>query len=213
MRKTGRFLLESPDWEEWDYDGPLRIRTNGLRGIKHAYDRKAGEKSFTDVLTPMHGYLHKSIGRPWNDVFSELTAALGRGTYPIRHVLTSHAMEEVSIHTYCEDGKVYAQRRHRYVPPAPDRHYWKCGIWFVRITGFWYLGSYTKNAAMATIVPHPEPLRQRAQSDWQKEQRDRLWPNVATAGVVWYFVKWRQAGKKEVRRAGVAIAECDATGG
>ncbi len=45
MRKTGRFLLESPDWEEWDYDGPLRIRTRGLRGVKHAYDRRDWETS------------------------------------------------------------------------------------------------------------------------------------------------------------------------
>ena len=97
MRKTGRFRLESADWEEWDYDGPLRIRTQGLRGVKHVYDRRLGEKSFTDVLTPIHGYLHKSIGRRWNDVLSELTVALGRGTHnPIRHVLRSHALEEVS---------------------------------------------------------------------------------------------------------------------
>src|SRR5580704_5470810 len=109
MRKTGRFLVESPDWEEWDYDGPLRVRTRGLHGVKHAYDRKMGEKSFTDVLTPIHGYLRKSIGRRWDDVFSELTAALGRGPWPIRHVLTSHALDEVSIHTYYESGKVYSQ--------------------------------------------------------------------------------------------------------
>ena len=28
-----------------------------------------------------------------------------------------------------------------------------------------------------------------------------IWPNVAVAGVIWYFVKWRQAGKKELKRA------------
>ncbi len=233
MKKTGRFLLESPDWEEWDYDGPLRIRTHGLHGVKHAYDREMGEKSFTDVLTPIHGYLHKSIGRLYDDVFRELTAALGRGTYPIRHVLTSHALEEVSIHTYCENGKVYAQPkqyaygdyfvdpldgtlpkdatspRYRYAPPALDRHYWKCGIWFVRIRGIWYLGSYTKNAALATVVPCPKLPRQRPHSDWQEEQRDRLWPNVAIAGGISYFVKWRQAGKKELHelRRGRAVPQ------
>ena len=90
MRKTGRFRLESPDWEEWDYDGPLRVRTQGLGGIKRAYDPRLAEKSFSDVLTPVRGYLRKAVGRRWNDVFSELTAALGRGTYPIRHVLTVH---------------------------------------------------------------------------------------------------------------------------
>ena len=230
MRKTGRFLLESPDWEEWDYDGPLRIRTYGLRGLKHTYDRDLGEKSFTDVLTPIRGYLRKSIGRPWDDVFSELTAALGRGTYPIRHVLTAHALEEVSTHTYCENGKIYSQPRkydygdyfvdprdgtlrkeavrprYRYAPPPPDRHYWKEGIWFVRIAGTWYLGSYTKNGALATIVPRPEAAGQRLNSDWREEQRERLWPNVANAGVMWYFVKWRQAGRKELKQAGVTVA-------
>jgi hypothetical protein len=205
MRKTGRFLLESPDWKEWDYDGPLRIRTSGLGGVKHSYDRHMGEKSFTDVLTPVHGYLRKSVGRKWDDVFSELTVALGRGTWPIRHVLTSHALAEVSIHTYCENGKVCSQPkkydyddyfvdprdgtlrkslarpRYRYALPALDRHYWKCGIWFVRIDGFWYLGSYTKSAALAM-------------------ERECVWPNIGVVRVTWYFVKWRQAGKKELKQ-------------
>jgi len=208
MRKTGRFRLESPDWEEWGYDGPLRICTRGLRGVKRRYDRKLREKSFTDVLAPVRGYLCKSIGRRWNDVFSELTAALDRGTYPIRHVLTVHMLSEVSIDTYCENGKIYSQPkrydfgdyfvdprdgtlrkeaarpRHRYVPPALDRHYWKDGIWFVRIDGIWYLGSYTKNGALVT-----------------QEERDDGWPNVQARGVIWHFVKWPQAGKKELKRA------------
>ncbi len=227
MRKTGRFRMESPDWEEWDYDGPLKIRTNGLYGVKHAYDRKVGEKEFSDVLQPVHGYLHKSIGRRWDEVFSELTAALGRGTWPIRHVLTSHALREVCTNTYVENWKVYERAydksygdyfvdprdgtlrkeadkpRHRYTPPALDRHHWKEGMWFVRIKGIWYLGAYTKNAALASIAPRPEPEAEKRYSRSRRgsalDELDRFWPNVHVGGTAWYFVKWRQAGKRELK--------------
>lgn len=229
MRKTGRFQMEAPEWENWDYDGPLKVRTNGLYGVKHVYDRKVGEKQFSDVLGPVHGYLHKSIGRPWNDVFSELTTALGRGSHPIRHVLTSHALSEVDTNTYLKDGRVYAQPysrvygdyyvdprdgtlrkekdkpRSRYREPVLDRHYWQKGLWFVRIDRIWYLGSYTKNPALASIAWYQDKENNgttRSSRSDRAELRDGRWPNVGTnwKAPEWYFVKWRQAGKRELKQ-------------
>ncbi len=200
MRKTGRFRLESPDWEEWDYDGPLRIRTQGLGGVKHAYDRQMGEKSFTDVLTPIRGYLHKSIGRPWDDVFSELTAALGRGTWPIRHVLTSHAVGEVSTDTYCENGKIYSQPKQYdygdyFVDPrdgtlrkeATRPRYRYAAPRLTAITGRMEYGlSESMVSGIWVLMRRTARWRPSARL-WLAERRD--------AGAMWYFVKGRLGRK------------------
>lgn len=231
MRKTGSLRLDGADWNDWDYDGPLKIRTNGIYGVKHAFDRKLREKSFTDVLGPVSGYLRKSVGRLWDDVHSEVSAALGGGGHAIRHVLVSHLLREVQTHTYVENGKVYGQPyersygdyfvdprdgtlreenppRYRYVPPVLDRHHWKDGLWFVWIDGVWYLGSYTKNQLLASIPSRPQAKNSRSAFGYRltvsrksdaEETRDRLWPNVSVNGDTWYFVKWKQAGKKELK--------------
>jgi hypothetical protein len=67
----------------------------------------------------------------------------------------------------------------------------------VRINRIWYLGAYTKTAALASIFPRPEPPRG-TRRNYRETERDRLWPNVQDGGT-WYFVKWRQAGKKEIK--------------
>lgn len=76
--------------EDGEYDGPIRIPMSMRSSDK--FSHKLGEKNFTDVLGPVTGYLTKSIGKRWDDVFSELSKALGQGSYPIRHVLYSHIL-------------------------------------------------------------------------------------------------------------------------
>lgn len=125
MRKTGRFRLDSADWQDWDYDGPLLIRTSGRssRGWKHSYDKNLGEKNFTDVLRPVYGYLHKSIGRQWDDVFSEVTRELGRRGHALSHILDQHLLYEVDRNTYYENGKVWSHGR-----PHSSGRYFVCPL-------------------------------------------------------------------------------------
>jgi len=46
------------------------------------YDRK----EFSEYFPPLEGILRKNVGRPWNDVFSEITASLRGGGAVINHV-------------------------------------------------------------------------------------------------------------------------------
>lgn len=48
------------------------------------------DKSFTDVLGPVNGFLRANTGRPWNKVKSELRQKLGGFSWPLQHVLTAH---------------------------------------------------------------------------------------------------------------------------
>jgi hypothetical protein len=93
----------------FEYEGPTRIP-----GSAHAEGFLKGKiynKSFTDVLGPIRGYLRSCVGRPWSKVYSELSEALGQGSWPIRHVLEQHV--DVSAKTYRGvDGHVWELGSH-----------------------------------------------------------------------------------------------------
>lgn len=97
------------DEEGYDYDGMTRLPVSSKQ---EGYHKKLGDKSFSDVLGPLEGYLRNSCGRPWNDVFSEIARTIGRsGSYGINHILTQHL--NVAIHTYRGvDNNVYSCDKH-----------------------------------------------------------------------------------------------------
>jgi hypothetical protein len=231
MRKTGRFDLSAPDWREWEYEGPTRIRTKGIGGVKHACDPHLGEKSFTDVLGPVYRFLRSSVGRRWDDVFSEVAGVLSGRGHAIEHILKSHLLIEVADNTWIENGKVFAGESGRsfgylgkfFVDPRDgtlredkqlrryttawtspyDRVYWKEGLWFVRIEGLWFLGCYTPNAARATdLATGPEPESESrgydAMREFAQRYQDWFWPNVQVDREKRYFVKWKQANRREL---------------
>jgi len=91
--------------EDGEYYGPVKIPMS-KGGKQFAYNRKVGDKDFTDLLGPIEGYLRSKVGQPWSKVYSELSRGLGRSTWPVRHILSQHV--EVAVNTYRgADGKVW----------------------------------------------------------------------------------------------------------
>ena len=75
-----------------------------------------GGKDFTDVLGPLRGYLRKQVGRRWDDVYSEMSAVLDKGTLTGSHIWT-HIKQEIEQRCYLGiSGRVFygATRRHVY---------------------------------------------------------------------------------------------------
>jgi hypothetical protein len=70
-------------------------------------------KEFTDVLGPLYGYLIKQIGRPWNDVYSEVVANLPKGTVTNDHIYT-HLWQFVEKDVQMIDGRPYEKQVNRY---------------------------------------------------------------------------------------------------
>jgi hypothetical protein len=96
------------DADGYDYDGFTRLPVSRKQ---EGYHKKIGDKSFTDVLGPIRNYLRSSIGRRWNDVFSEISRTLGRSTWPVRHVLTQHI--DVAACTFRgRDGEIHAHDKY-----------------------------------------------------------------------------------------------------
>jgi len=67
-------------------------------------------KDFGDKLGALRGNIHKNVGRPWNDVFSEFCKNLDRRSVSGHHIWT-HLKYEVELNTIFLSGKVYTSTK------------------------------------------------------------------------------------------------------
>jgi hypothetical protein len=68
-------------------------------------------KEFTDVLGPIRGFLKNSVGRLWDDVWSEMKQTLGRSSWPVQHILKDHVdVERCTFRS--EAGNVWCHNRY-----------------------------------------------------------------------------------------------------
>ncbi len=91
-RKFGARLPYLPDH---DYDEqPKRV------GISASYrDYGYSEKWFRDLLGPLTRFLQKNVGRPWDEVYSEVCATLDRREITGHHLI-SHLKDEVETNCF-----------------------------------------------------------------------------------------------------------------
>ncbi len=140
-------------------DQPSRVSSSRHR--QYGWDAR----SFTDVLGPLRRFLEKAVGRPWNDVYSEINASLDASTVTGRHIFThvwQFVEKEVTMHKGVAYTTVYgrpirgmyihpktgilcmaryetkAQRRAAYYPPNPDVIAIKGLDFYLRLSGLWY---------------------------------------------------------------------------
>jgi hypothetical protein len=102
-RKFGARLRYIPDH---DYDEqPKRV------GISASYrDYGYSAKWFTDVLGPLKRFLQSSVGRPWNDVYSEMCASLDKRKTTGQHIF-DHVKRMVETNCFMgRDNKVFYRR-------------------------------------------------------------------------------------------------------
>ena len=101
-QKWGKRLRYDPDS---DYDNEIQRAGMSRRGNGHR-SHKINGKELSDVLNPLQGYLRKSVGRPWDEVYSELCKNLDRRSVSGLHVF-QHLWQFVAKNTVmCMDGEV-----------------------------------------------------------------------------------------------------------
>ena len=90
---------------EADYDYPTRAKSCRWNRDLGPHDGK----SLSDFLSPLYGFVQKSVGRYWDDVYSEICQNLDfRSVHGIH--IKSHLDSYVELNTYLgEDGKVHTQ--------------------------------------------------------------------------------------------------------
>lgn len=73
--------------------------------------RNFNYKEFSDLLGPLRAYLRKQVGRPWDKVYSELSARLDKRSLTGIHIW-DHIKTEVEMHAFLgEDGKTLYHRQ------------------------------------------------------------------------------------------------------
>ena len=57
--------------------------------------RQPVRRSFSDKLAPVHRWLDRQIGRPWDDVYADIRARFDARTTAGRHILYCHMLRDV----------------------------------------------------------------------------------------------------------------------
>lgn len=101
----------------WTY-GNFRSRMNrgdlddlpSKQGMRRPYRHNGDDfaRDFTDLINPLYRYLHSCVGRPWNDVWSEICANLRPDSTTQQHI-RDHVTSYVEMHAVYDPvtNKVY----------------------------------------------------------------------------------------------------------
>jgi hypothetical protein len=79
---------------------------------RYGWDRK----SFNENLKPLYGFIHKSVGRKWDDVYSEICSVFDKRSVINQHILThleQYVEQQINVG---EDGKLYIAD-YQYITP------------------------------------------------------------------------------------------------
>jgi hypothetical protein len=102
--------------EQIPRDDELALSKVGLR--RHAKMR-GGDKCLNENLAPLRRYLERQVGRPWNEVWSEICVNLKPSNALQQHV-RNHVPDFVAIKTSLIKGEVWVHGRGQLVPLARE---------------------------------------------------------------------------------------------
>ncbi|NWG54128.1 MAG: hypothetical protein HXY28_10445 [Hydrogenophilaceae bacterium] len=97
-----------------DDDAPLSVRVKPTRQAK--------TKHLNEHLGPLKRFLEKQVGRPWDKVYSEVSANL-KAANPVQQHVRDHLDDFVAVRTRMENGKVMSQ--HPYLGPVGLEREWR----------------------------------------------------------------------------------------
>jgi hypothetical protein len=104
MRK-GREEHQGIGVSSWPFNGESMSPFPFKEGIKKTFGKRTKYKALSDFLSPVVGFLRKSVGRKWDDVYSELSESIPKNKWLNQHVW-EHIDGMVETKTVLHDGKV-----------------------------------------------------------------------------------------------------------
>jgi hypothetical protein len=157
-----------------------------------------------DRLAPLHRYLDRQVGRPWNDVWSEICAHADRRSLRGFHLRNGHVQHEVDPRDmrdvgrgwygyYIDDRRLlrkYARRKRRQPKADTTRLPINSISSYEKHAGCWF---YVERGSVEKIVRAWRETTEDEQMAWRVETR-RLDDVVVTK---------RQLGRRELRRLGL----------
>lgn len=151
------------------------------------------QKQFTDRLGALRGNIHKSVGRKWDDVFSEFCQHLDRRSLSGYHIWT-HLIQEVTLNTFMRNGEVWECTKYSGECPV-------MGYFVHPVTGILEYSDWKKKYRVPPVkasIPVP------GNEEWKYEVIDNLWFStyaveriVHGVGIYTVLLK-KSASKKEI---------------
>jgi hypothetical protein len=112
-----------------DADDPFPVRIGHARWVGLGRFRKC----LNEHLGPLKRYLDGQVGRPWNDVFSEISEHIRLDNTVQKHV-RDHIGDFVAITTFLRDGQIHTVDRFGRPWPLLDMR-WPPGLYVHPMTG------------------------------------------------------------------------------
>jgi hypothetical protein len=114
-----KVLCESPRTHSADGYHDVRQKENRgdledlpyFQGMRRPYQDYT--KDFTDHITPLIRYMWSCVGRPYDEVWSEICQTVPNGNLMDQHLL-GHARDEIEINTYMVGDEVFCHGTSRY---------------------------------------------------------------------------------------------------
>jgi hypothetical protein len=91
-------------------------------GMQRGANFARAYKSLNENLAPLRRYLEAQVNRPWDKVWSEISANLDAGNAVQQHV-RDHVQDFVAYRTFVSDGTIYTANRHG--RPRPIAEGWE----------------------------------------------------------------------------------------
>ncbi len=147
-------------------------------------------KRLSDHLNPIKRLLRSKVGKPWNEVHSELNARLDSNTMAGRHVL-DHVNDYVIEHVEMIEGRPH-HKAHR-------RYYWRSAILGTRYDDEFYVHPETGILCLASRSCHingfTPPSYKPTRKDYLAIDRDHHYQKIDN---IWYHITLAQAPSEPV---------------
>lgn len=146
------------------------------QGMRMPYIRGFGEdsKDFTDLIGPLYRFLWGCVGRPWNEVWSEICQQVPSNNTVDGH-LKDHVRREIDIHTYVADNVVYV------LPGGFSRRAEPFGLFVDPRNGLLRAASDNRHNSWYR-TPRPIQVHHRGEVYWQGDD-----------GILYPLKDWRNA--------------------
>lgn len=105
------------------------------------------QKSLNENLAPLRRYLEGQVGRPWDKVFSDISANMRLDNAVQKHV-RDHVKDFVATTTVLQDGEIYVMDRYGRMESLAQMR-WPIGLYVHPVTGMLCRNDWRRTRRMA----------------------------------------------------------------
>jgi hypothetical protein len=100
-----------------DEDGEI----GGRESMQTRYRQDGFQKEFSENLNPLWGIIRKSVGKKWDNFYSELCKKFNMRSVINDHIL-QHLYQKVEVNTFFKNGEIWVKPKYNKIQPLNGYH-------------------------------------------------------------------------------------------